>query len=313
MKTVVLGKSGLEVSRIAFGTWQLGGDWGGYDEDRAVAAIRQAWDLGVTLFDTAQGYGMGRSEALLGRALDGPLRRERDRVVVATKGGIDPGGDRFRRGEPAFIRAGVDDSLRFLGVDRIDLYQIHWPDPAVPFEETAAEVAALVAEGKIGHVGVSNFDVAQMEAFSAVCPVETLQPPYNLLRRSVEDDILPYCRKQDIGVLAYSPLASGLLTGSVGPDTTYPADDWRSTAAAFTGDARRRNLAVVDGLKAVAADLGISLSQLAVAWVLAQPGVHVAIVGSGRPETIVDSAGAADVVLEPATLDRIEALLPPAG
>jgi aryl-alcohol dehydrogenase-like predicted oxidoreductase len=306
MRTITLGRTGLRVSRIAFGTWQLGGEWGSFDEGAAIDAIRRARELGITLFDTAQAYGFGASERLLGRALRPELTGDRDGVVIATKGGIRPPA---RDGSAAFLRRGVEESLRHLGVDVIDIYQVHWPDPVVPAEETAGALQELVEEGKIRHVGVSNYDAAQMEAFEAVRPVEVLQPPYHLLQRAIEGEILDYARAHDIGVLAYSPLASGLLTGRVHEGTTFEGDDWRSQSSAFTGEGLRRNIAVARRLEGLAGDLGISLGQLAIAWVLSQPGVHVAIVGARSPANIEASAAAAGVDLGPDALARIEEIV----
>ena len=310
MKTTKLGRTGLDVSRIAYGTWQLGGDWGHYDEDAAIAAIQKAWDVGITLFDTAQGYGDGEAEQVLGKALRSRLAEERDNVVIATKGGIAPGTERARRGDREFLRSGVEQSLQKLGIEHIDLYQVHWPDPDTPFSETAAALKELVDEGKIRHVGVSNYDVAQMSEFSETLPVETLQPPYHLFRRGIEAEVLSYTRENDIGVLAYSPLGSGLLTGALDSSTTFEDDDWRSQATAFTGEAFETNLAVVEELKKLAADKGIQVSQLAIAWTLHQPGVHVAIVGARSDKNIEASAAAADVDLtdeDLATIDEIAA------
>ena len=195
MKTTTLGRSGLQVSRIAFGTWQLGGDWGHFDEDAAVTAIRRARELGVNFFDTAQAYGFGASEQILGRALRDELTRERGELVIATKGGLRQTDSALvRDASPEWLRRGVDASLAALGIDHIDLYQVHWPDPAVPAAETAGALGDLITEGKIGHVGVSNYDAAQMAEFSATLPVQTLQPPYHLFRREIEDEVLPYCR-----------------------------------------------------------------------------------------------------------------------
>src|SRR5271167_3170014 len=237
MKYTILGKSGLEVSRIAFGTWQLGGDWGATNTVAAMEAIRRAAEQGVTFFDTAQGYGFGQSEHLLAAALaDLP----REKVVIATKGGLRPKGSGVVRDASAsWIRRGVDASLRALDTDYIDLYQVHWPDPSTPFEETAEELGKLVADGKLRHVGVSNFDVEQMEAFSTTLSVETLQPPYHLFRRKIETEVLPYTAANDIGVLVYGPLAHGLLGGRLGPDTVFPAGDWRAASDVFRGDAYR--------------------------------------------------------------------------
>jgi aryl-alcohol dehydrogenase-like predicted oxidoreductase len=306
MKYTTLGRTGLQVSRIAYGTWQLGGDWGSFDESAAVEAIRHARELGVNLFDTAQAYGFGRSEKVLGDALRDELKRDRDSLVIATKGGVNPGGDRPRDASRAWLRQGVEDSLRALGVDHIDLYQVHWPDPSTPAEETAGALQELVDEGKIRHVGVSNYDADQMAAFERVRPVETLQPPYHLFRRGIEDRVLPYTREHDIGVLAYSPLASGLLTGRLTPESTFPEGDWRAASSAFQGETLRRNLAVVDRLGQLAERRGITVSQLAIAWVLAQTGVHVAIVGARSARNIESSLAAADVELGAGDLAEIE-------
>jgi aryl-alcohol dehydrogenase-like predicted oxidoreductase len=306
MKTIALGRTGLDVSRVAFGTWQLGGDWGSFDHDVAIAAIRRARDLGVTLFDTAQAYGFGASEELLGRALRAELDGDRDSIIIATKGGIRPP---ERDASAAFLRQGVEQSLRHLGIDTIDVYQVHWPDPKVPAEETAGVLQEMVDEGKIRHVGVSNYDVPQMEAFAAVRPVEVLQPPYHLFRREIEKEILPYTRAHDIGVLAYSPLASGLLAGRIDEHTAFSEGDWRRHASAFSGEGLRRNIGVVRGLEALAGELGITLAQLAIAWVLAQPGVHVAIVGARRLASIEESARAADIELDGDALARIEEIV----
>ncbi|HTF50704.1 MAG TPA: aldo/keto reductase [Pseudonocardia sp.] len=309
MRNIVLGKSGLDVSRVAFGTWQLGGDWGHFDEDAAIAAIQHARELGVNLFDTAQAYGFGKSEEVLGKALRAELDHNRDQVVIATKGGINPGSDRPRDARRAWLRSGVEASLRALGVDHIDLYQVHWPDSDTPAEETAGALQELVDEGKIRHAGVSNYDEEQLAAFDQVRPVETIQPPYHLFRRDIEDKVLPYAREHNIGVLAYSPLGSGLLTGQLTPDSTFGSDDWRSRSTAFRGETLRRNLAVVDKLTELAGSRGLSIGQLATAWVLAQPGVHVAIVGARSARNIENSLAAADVDLTEADLTDIEKIV----
>ena len=307
MEMTTLGRSGLSVSRIAFGTWSFGGDWGSVDVDGAHAAIRHARELGVNFFDTAQGYGNGAAEKILGDALRGELDSDRDALVIATKGGIDPGSERTRNGSREFLRAGVESSLRALGLDHIDLYQVHWPDEQTPFEDTAGYLQEMVDEGKIRHVGVSNFDLAQMEAFERGRPVETLQPPYHLFRRSAaEEEIWPYVGPKDIGVLVYSPLGSGLLTGTMTEDTTFEEDDWRSRASAFTGEGFRANLQVVEELTKFAEHKGCEVSQLAIAWVLAQPEVDVAIVGARSRRNIDASLAAVDVELSAADLAEID-------
>ncbi len=309
--TVRLGMTDLEVSPIAFGAWQLGGEWGDVDAEQAVAAIRHARELGVNLFDTAQGYGFGASERLLGEALRADLDHRRDEVVIATKGGLRPTPDGLvRDSSPEWLRSGVDDSLRALGVDHIDIYQVHWPDPDVPLAETAGALEELVREGKIGHVGVSNFDSPQMAEFARARPVETLQPPYHLFRRDIEDAVLHYCREHDIGVLVYGPLAHGLLTGALDEDTTFAPGDWRSGAPFFKGDAYRRNLELVRQLERFASEeLGVSVSRLAIAWTLANRAVHVAIVGARTARHIEDSVAAASLRLSPDQLEQIDSIL----
>ena len=308
MRKIRLGRSGLEVSPIAFGTWQLGGDWGATDEEAAVAAIRRAADAGINFFDTAQAYGFGASETVLAKALKG---RPRDQVVIATKGGLRPiAGGIQRDSSPDWIRRGVDSSLKALDTDYIDLYQIHWPDSKVPFAETAGALADLKAEGKIRHVGVSNFDAAEMEEFSQTLPVETLQPVYHLFRRDIEETVLPYTNAHDIGVLVYGPLGHGLLSGALTPETRFAPDDWRSKSDVFRGEPYRRNLRVVSALDRFAElELGTSVSRLAIAWALANPAVHVAIVGTRNPRHIDDAVAAADLELDPSALRRIEDII----
>lgn len=307
MQQVRLGRSGLMVSRLAFGTWQLGGDWGPTDTAAAMGAIQRAADAGITFFDTAQSYGFGQSEQLLSAALRSVPR---DQVVIATKGGLrhtDAG--LVRDSSARRIREGVDASLRALDVDYVDLYQLHWPDPATPFDDTAEALVGLLAEGKIRHVGVSNFDVEQMETFGVAVPVETLQPPYDLFRRDIETEVLPYTQAHDIGVLVYGPLAHGLLGGSLGPDTRFARDDWRSKSPMFQGETYTRNLRVVAGLSALAAELGFTLPQLAIGWTLANPAVQVAIVGT-RDRNHVDEALAASAIdLDDGVMQRIDELV----
>ncbi len=313
MERVRLGMTDLQVSPICFGTWQLGGDWGAVDERDAAAAIRAALDLGVNMFDTAQAYGFGASERLLGRALAPELRSRRDEIVVATKGGLRPGdgdGDGVvRDASPAWLRAGVEQSLTALGVDYIDLYQLHWPDPDVPVAETAGALQELVDEGKIRHVGVSNFGPRQMAEFARTRPVETLQPPYHLFRRGIEGKVLPYCAEHDIGVLVYGPLAHGLLTGAISEDTKFEASDWRARSALFAGDTLRRNLEAVRRLERLAGELGTTVSALAIAWTLANPAVDVAIVGARSIGHIEESVGAANLKLEDVDLEEIDTIV----
>jgi aryl-alcohol dehydrogenase-like predicted oxidoreductase len=286
---------------------KFGGDWGAVDREEAKAAVRAALDQGISFFDTAQAYGFGASEALLAEALGDDIRR--DDVVVATKGGLRrSNGGVERDSSPEFIRAGVEESLGHLEVDAIDLYQVHWPDPKVPFEATAAALAELRDQGKLRHVGVSNVGADEMEEFSRTLRVETLQPPYNLLIRDIEDGVLPWCREHGVGVLAYGPLAHGLLSGRFAPDSRLADDDWRRGSALFQGEAFERNLRAVDALREFAERRGWTVARLAVAWTLAHPAVHVAIAGARRPDHIDGVAPAAEIQLgeeELAEIDRI--------
>jgi aryl-alcohol dehydrogenase-like predicted oxidoreductase len=310
METATLGLTDLKVSCIAYGAWELGGEWGSFDESAAIATIRHARERGITLFDTAQAYGFGASERLLSRALRHDLDRHRDEVVIATKGGLRmTGSGLVRDSSGAWLRQAVDDSLRALVVDYIDLYQVHWPDPNVPRSETASALEELVQEGKIRHVGVSNFDVGEMEEFAQTRPVEMLQPPYSLFRRDIEADVFPYTRANDIGVLVYGPLAHGLLTGSMDDRTTFAYDDC-STNPSFHGETFDRNLDKVGDLQRFASEaLGTSVSELAVAWTLANPAVQVAIVGAQRAQHVDEAVAAGELHLGDDALAHIDPIM----
>jgi aryl-alcohol dehydrogenase-like predicted oxidoreductase len=235
----------------------------------------------------------------------------RAEVVLATKGGLRPAGIGVARdASPKWITKGVDASLKALGTDYIDLFQMHWPDPATPLEETADALAKLIADGKIRHVGVSNFDVEQIERFSATLPVETLQPPYHLFRRNIEPDLLPYTAANDIGVLVYGPLAHGLLGGQLSPDTTFVPGDWRAKSPMFCGETFARNLQVVAQLEKLATqEVGITLAQLATAWTLANPAVHVAIIGTRNAEHVDEALAAAEIDLDEEVMHRINLIM----
>jgi aryl-alcohol dehydrogenase-like predicted oxidoreductase len=305
-----LGMTGLGVSRICFGSWQLGSDWGSFEEEAAIGAIRRARELGIDFFDTAQGYGWGESERLIGRALGDELRSNRDELVIATKGGLRiEGGELRRDSSPDWLRRGVDFSLEALGVDHVDLYQVHWPDLDTPFSETAGALQELVDAGKIRHVGVSNFDVGEMAEFARTRPVETLQPPYHLFRRDIEEDVLPYCREHDIGVLVYGPLGHGLLSGAIDENTTFPENDWRGESELFRGENLTRNVEAVRRLEELAGEGGHTVSQLAIAWTLANPAVQVAIVGTRNADHIAEALGAADIELSEGDLARIDEIV----
>jgi len=309
-----LGRSGLAVSPIAFGTWQLSGHWGSYDEDVAIAAIREARELGVNVFDTAHAYGWGRAEQILGRALQADLGRRREDVVIVTKGGlrISEQGMPYPDSSREWLRVGIENSLRALGVDRLDLYLIHAPDPDTPFEDTAAFLLEYVDKGMIRHVGVSNFDQKQAAAFAAELPAEVIQSPYSVFRRDIEDDVIPYAEQNDLGVMAYSPLANGLLSGSLDASTVLARDDWRSYAPMFQGEEYRRALAAVDRLSAHAREeFGVPVARLATAWALTHPAVDTVIVGLRSPGHVREAVAAAELRLGPAERGAIARLVAP--
>jgi aryl-alcohol dehydrogenase-like predicted oxidoreductase len=310
MQYTQLGERGPRVSRIAFGNWSAGGDWGSVDRAAAIAAMREALDLGITLFDTARAYGFGAAEELLGEALQPEIRSARESIVIATKGGLrKDGGQTVRDSSPAALRSDLESSLRALGTDYVDIYQVHWPDLATPIETTAETLDTFVREGLVRHVGVSNYDARQMTAFQQVRPIDTLQPPYHLFRRDVEKTILPFAREHGIGVLVYGPMAHGLLSGRMTEDTTFAPDDWRSKSELFQGETFRRNLAVVRDLTQFAARRGATVAQLAIAWTLANPAVDVAIVGARSPEQIRQTVPGADLRLSPEDMASIELIL----
>ena len=270
MDYINLGIRGPRVSRIAFGNWSAGGDWGSVDRRAAIDTARQALDLGITFFDTARAYGFGAAEALLGEALAPELRPRREGIVIATKGGLSQGanGKPFRDASAGALRRDLEASLRSLGTDFVDLYQVHWPDPTTPFAESAEALGTFVDEGKVRFIGVSNYDSREMAAFQQTRPLDTLQPPYHLFRRGIEQSVLPFTSEHGIGVLVYGPLAHGLLTGRMTEATTFAPDDWRSKSAAFRGETFSRNLRIVDDLEAFAEAIAdILLDEFAASWV----------------------------------------------
>ena len=317
MEYTQFGRTLLQVSKISYGTWQFGGDWGHVKReqwDAGKTTVRKALELGINFFDTAQAYGFGLAERMLGEALQPELRSQRDKIILATKGGLRLDGNTVLRDASArWLRQGVEQSLRNLGVDYIDLYQVHWPDPNTPIEETASALDALVKAGKIRYVGVSNYNAEQMRAFERTRRLDALQPPYSLFRREIEREILPCCEAAGIGVLVYGPLAHGLLGGAFTPQTTFAADDWRSKSEFFHGENFQRNVAVVEHLKCLAAREGMTIAQLAVAWVLAggkpQPAIDVAIVGARNPGQLEQTAVAGDRHLTQQTLQEIERIM----
>ncbi|MFC1747164.1 aldo/keto reductase, partial [Candidatus Neomarinimicrobiota bacterium] len=284
MKTRMLGNTDLEVSTIGFGAWAIGGGnweygWGHQDDDDSIKAIHEALDTGINWIDTAAVYGLGRSEEVVAKALKG-IRRE---VIIATKFGIiwNEQRDLSRHLKAASIRREVEESLKRLRTDYIDLYQMHWPDPDEDIEEGWSVMEELVTAGKVRNVGVSNFTVSQLERINAIYPVASLQPPYNMFNRKIERDILPYCSQHHLGVVSYSPLQNGLLTGKFTKELldTLPDDDFRKDKnPQFQPPRFELNLKTVAALQLVAQHVGRTIAQLAIAWVLRSPEVTSAIV-----------------------------------
>jgi aryl-alcohol dehydrogenase-like predicted oxidoreductase len=312
MKTKQLGDSDLYITPIGFGAWAIGGSgwefaWGGQDDSDSIAAIHEALDAGINWIDTAAVYGLGHSEEVVGRALEGMSIRP----YVFTKCSM-VWDERRQIGQSLkadSIRRECEASLRRLKVDAIDLYQIHWPNPEEDIEEGWATMANLKQEGKVRHIGVSNFNVGQMERANAIAPITSLQPPYSLIHREVDEEILPWAGRQGIGVIAYSPMASGLLTGAMTRERIeqLPADDWRRNHRDYQEPRLSRNLRLVRLLKAIGAHHGRAPAEVAVAWVLHNRAVTGAIVGARKPGQISGVVGAAVLRLSPTELGEIEA------
>lgn len=272
----------LKVSRVALGTWAIGGwMWGGSDDAQSIATLRAALDHGVNLIDTAPVYGFGHSEEVVGKALEGGLR---ERVLIATKVGLEwKDGKVFRNASFERINREIEDSLKRLQTDHIDIYQVHWPDPKVPIEETAEAMKALFDQGKIRAIGVSNFSVEQMERFRKVAPLHVLQPPYNLFEREIEAEILPYCLKNDIATFGYGALCRGLLSGRMKADTVFEGDDLRRVDPKFQEPRFGQYLSAVARLDELAKKrFGKKVIDLAVRWALDQ-GITSALWGARHP------------------------------
>ena len=315
MQTRTPGRTELELSVIGFGAWAIGGGdyifgWGPQDDQDSIRAIHKALDMGVNWIDTAPVYGLGRSEEVVGKAIKG-IRSE---LIIATKCGRVWDAERNISAslKADSVRQEAEDSLRRLNTDVIDLYQIHWPDPVEDIEEGWGAVIKLVEEGKIRYPAVSNFSVEQMEQVGAIHPIASLQPPYSMLRRDIEADILPYCGEKGIGVVAYSPMQNGLLTGKFTKERirNLPDDDFRKERSRhFQEPEVDVNLKLVEALKPIARRHDHTLAQLALAWVLRRPEVTSAITGTRKPSQIEDTATAGDWELDDWTTAQIEALL----
>jgi len=313
-----LGASGIEASVVGLGAWAIGGwMWGGTDERKSVEAIQAALDAGINFVDTAPAYGMGLSETIVGKAIAG----RRDRVVIATKCGItwhtekgtpfiDQNGKTMHRYlGPESIRYEVEQSLKRLNTNHIDLYQTHWQDETTPIEDTMATLLDLKREGKIRAIGVSNATVELIEAYRRVGPVDSGQEKYSMLDRDLESEYLPYALKNNIAVLAYSPLAFGLLTGKVGPERKFPADDIRHNNPRFSVESRKQVLDMLGKIHPIAEKHGLTLAQLVIAWTVAQPGLTHALVGARDARQAEENAVAGNAALSREELETLNQIL----
>lgn len=316
MKTRKLGNSDMHFSVVGVGTWAIGGPWkmgwGEQDDKDSITAIQHALDLGINWIDTAHVYGFGHSEEVVGRAIKG----RRDSVFVATKCGLlkEESGDgaRFHLKRDS-VREEIDGSLKRLGVDVIDLYQIHWPNPEDQIEEAWEEIQRAREAGKIRWAGVSNFNVEQMSRVGAIAPVTSLQPPYSMLRRGIEQEIMPYCHKQNVGIVAYSPMLSGMLTGKVTKERAAKmaeTSDWRRNSPEWKSPNLDANIELVEGtLRPIGEAHGVGPAEVAVAWTLRGDLITSAIVGTRSPQQIEETARAGSVELSVEELERIEEAL----
>lgn len=307
MEYARLGTSDVEISKVMLGAWAIGGwKWGGADDEESVAAIREAIKIGMTTIDTAPIYGFGHSERIVGEA----IRGRRDEVIIATKCGLRWDGEEGQHffdhqrpsGEPVHVYRNlkrdaileeIDQSLERLGVDSVDLYQCHWPDSTTPIPETMEALNRILEEGKARAVGVSNFPPEMIAEARQHCPIASDQPLYNMLDREAEDKLLPYCAENGVGVVVYSPMHQGLLTGKVTMDREFEGDDIRKDKPWFRAENRRRALEFLDKVRPIAESHGKTLAQAAINWCLCQRGITAAIVGARRPEQVRENAGGA--------------------
>lgn len=300
-----IGTSGIEVTTVSMGCWPISGVTTlGVTESDSLATLEASLDAGINFYDTAYCYGYtGESERLIGRA----FRGRRDEVVIATKGGIHwESRKQHRDGRPETLRRQCEESLQRLGTDHVDLYYLHAPDPVIPVSESAGGLKELLEAGKVRSVGVSNFSVPQLEEFHAVCPIAASQPHYNMLQREIEVEHLPWCRKHDVAVIAYWVLLKGLLAGKLTREQQFDPRDGRAKYPMFQGDEYQRNLDFVATLRPIAEAVERTVSQLVIAWTLAQPGISVVLCGGRRPEQIVESAGAMRTTLDETVLAAVD-------
>jgi aryl-alcohol dehydrogenase-like predicted oxidoreductase len=315
MKTRKLGWTDLNLTTLGLGTWAIGGGdwtfgWGPQDDAESLAAILLAIESGINWVDTAPAYGLGHSEEIVGRA----LKKMKQKPIVATKCGIvwDKNRQTSHQLKGTTIRREVEDSLKRLGIEVIDLYQIHWPDPDTELEPAWQQIATMVKEGKVRYAGVCNCNIAQLKRIQSIHPVASLQPPYSMIERGAEDSgLLDYCRQQNIGVVAYSPIQKGLLTGKFTRPRiqALPADDHRRRDLNFQEPRLTANLELVEKLEIIAKKHGSTAAQTAIAWVLRRPEMTSAIVGVRRPSQVEEIIPAGDLVLSAEDIKAIDALL----
>jgi len=314
MQTRELGWTDLNLSTIGLGTWALGGGayefgWGPQDDKESIATIGHALELGINWIDAAPVYGLGLSEEVVGKAIKGL----RDQLIIATKCGLVWDEDRKISNclKKESIRSEVESSLGRLNIDVIDLYQIHWPAPDEEIEEAWGTIADLIKEGEVRYAGVSNFSVEQLKRIQPIHPVASLQPPYSMLERGIEEELLDYCSANDIGVIVYSPMQKGLLTGKVTREwvENLPQDDHRCEDPHFQEPELGANLELVEGLRSIAQKSDRTVAQLAIAWVLRRPEVTAAIVGARRPSQIEETVVAGDRALSEEDIAAIQMLL----
>jgi aryl-alcohol dehydrogenase-like predicted oxidoreductase len=318
-----LGQSEVEVTAIIFGAWAIGGFmWGGTDDEAGVEAVRRGIELGVTSIDTAPVYGFGHSEEVVGRAIPG----RREEVQLLTKFGMSWEGEEgtfsfetldekgrpariYRNGRKQRVIAECEQSLRRLGTDVIDVYQQHWPDPSTPVEETCEALARLLEQGKIRAAAVCNYPVDLLDRARTVVPIASDQMPYSMVNRAIEQDLVPYCRQRGVGILAYSPLQRGLLTGTVPPEREFPTTDHRRTNPYFTAENRQRVLELLQQFQPIADAHGATLAQLVIAWTLARPGITAVLVGARNRQQIEENVRGAEVSLSAEETARIDEAL----
>ncbi len=309
VERVKFGNTDLSVSRFVLGTWVTGGwAWGGSDEKEALLAILKSLELGTNFIDTAPVYGFGKSEEIVGRAI---RQWGRDKVVIATKCGLE-WDERFRiqrNASPERIMEEAGDSLRRLGVDVIDLYQVHWPDPRVPFEDSLGAMLKLQEQGKIRYFGLSNFSRDQLEECLKITRISSLQPPYNIFEREAEKEILPFCKEHGIATLAYGGLCRGLLTGKFTGNETFPKGDLRRQDPKFKPDRFKKYAAAANEIKALAASCGRTPSQFALQWAVQQPGVTCVLSGARTVRQAEDNAAANGFAISARDLEKVDEIL----